>query len=164
MEVKRRYKTEAVRKEDYPEFLRNLILTEAFAHTVKQFVGEKCLAICLGCGKWFVSHLPQTRVCSPACRNFVTYTLNVLHGGGLRHTDRRLRQSPLYLFLYLAVKRGILPPQLLGEERPEDLPHPLFPLSDITKLVEVLDIVTATKEGNEVAEGKEKDGGDHNGE
>jgi len=161
MEVKREYKTEIVNKEDYPEFLRNLILTEEFAHTVKQFVGEKRLAICLGCGKWFVSDLPQTRVCSRSCRNFVTTILSVLHSGGLRHTDRRLRQSPLYLFLYLAVKKGILPPRLLGEERPEDLPHPLFPLSDLTKLVEVLDIVTDTKEGNEVSEGKE--GGVHDG-
>jgi len=161
MEVKRRYRTEIVNKEDYPEFLRNLILTEEFVHTVKQFVGEKRLAICLGCGKWFLSSLPQTRVCSPACRNYVTYILNVLHEGGLRHTDRRLRQSPLYLFLYLAVKKGILPPRLLGEEHPEDLPHPLLPVSELTKLAEVLDIMTDAKDGNEGSE--EKEGGVQDG-
>jgi len=151
-------------------FLFKLTLAEAYSYAVKRLFLEnkKSLSICLICGRWFEADYPHHRVCSRTCRTYHNYIFRRLLKGGLRAITKRFRKSPLYAFLYLAVQKGYLPAMMLGEATPEDLPRPLFPLSNLASLHKYLDfsewIKDEAKHEEVKRDAKEENGGDRHGE
>jgi len=145
------YRVKVVNKEDFPEKTRRMALTEAFAYTVNLLtsVKDEKLSYCLVCGKWFVASVTYMRACSKRCRNYLNSILHRIRGGSIQHVSRRLRKTPLYLFLFIAIREGYLPPQVVGEEKPEDLPTPLLSPTDF---VEAFGL-TASEVGKELSEG-----------
>jgi len=150
--VKTKYLTKPIQKDAYPQPILRLVLTEAFCYTVNHFTEEGKISYCLVCGKWFLTSRPQTRACSKRCRNYLTHIVYRLHCRKLNQISRRFRQTPLYLFLYLAVKEGILSPRLLGEEKPEDLPPPILSPTDFVELFGM----STSQIGKELSEGVRK--------
>jgi len=143
------HQTNPVRKENYPQLIQRLVLNEAFSYTVNLFAGKGKLGYCVVCGKWFTSTVPHIRTCSKKCRNYLSHVLYRLRGMSLKYVSRRLRKTPLYLFLYIAIKEGVLPPRLVGEENPADIPTPLLSPTDF---VEAFGL-SSSKVGNELSEG-----------
>jgi len=131
--IKPKFKTNIVNKEDYPEIVRRMILHEAFTYTISRFAERENLGFCLVCGRWFISRVSHIRACSKKCRNYLNHAFHRLRKKDFAYASRRLRKTPLYYFAYIAVKEGILPPQVVGEENPDDLPTPLWTPDDFVK-------------------------------
>jgi len=100
---------------------------ETFRYIVNLFDNKEKLALCVVCGRLFKSPMPQAKVCSRKCRIYYTATLKRLRHGKPSHFTLRLRQTLLYLFLWLAVLHGRLSPEILGVSDPAFLPPPLPP-------------------------------------
>jgi len=137
-----------VESDAFPPAVRKAALTEAITYTTSYFAGEGKLAICLICGRWFLTERPQTKTCSEPCRRRLDAFVMDIKRGRRRQITQKLRKTPFYLFLYLAIRQGILPAKLLNREKPEDLPPPIPATLDLFEAVGL----TPMQASNEVAD------------
>jgi len=162
-----------VEREAFPPTVQRTALMEAFAYVTNYFAGKGKLTFCLMCGRWFLASRPQTRCCSAHCRRRLESIVYQIRLRKRREITQKLRKTPFYFFLYLAIQDGVLPAELLNREKPEDLPPPIITFIDLLDIVgltptQVGKQITQTAERllpeGEKREGeKEKEGGVYDG-
>jgi len=147
--IKATYQLKIINKEGIPKEIRRMVLTEAFGYTVNTASSKEAkVGYCLVCGKWFMSPVTTVRACSRKCRIYLSSILSRIRSKSVQLITRKFRKTPLYLFLYIAVREGYLPPEVLGEEKPTNIPTPL---ASPTDFVEAFGI-TAAEVGREIVD------------